>query len=493
MSQIFDLQLEQYLLSGILQHPNTFPDIDGFITETDFKNKLHQTIWNVIKRTLRAGEQIDKVIIAQKIDNLALSFEDKISSVGDYLEGLTLINTKEESVKLTANELKTVSIRRNIAHTGEEIAEAMYQHTDLDADQVVALSNKIYTKVVNTFKPKNEPVDLFRGAEEYIRSLEDDTPSDEIVCPYKTYQSFFGGYFPGDLTLFASAPKSGKSTLLANMMKKICEYKEENIKGLIIDTELETYRVQRRMISSISSVNEYLIKSKKWRKNKILYEKVEKALEEMKNYFDKIDHIYVGNITTDEMISIVKRWHWKNIDKNKNKAIVAIDYFKLTGTDNITDAFASSMSLGMRVDSFKKLASELQIPIIGAVQTNRSNQVGLSHEVNKFVSSLFLFERKTKEEMERDNFDAIDKENATHKLVPLYTRDLGELAEKYNEFVEYANEKDGKKNHVPNYISFKLQNFNVIEVGDLHELFRVKDNKLKFDKEKSSVKEVMLK
>lgn len=489
--EIFDLRLEQYLLSGIIHYPYLFPDIDGLISEYDFKNKLNQTIWNVIKRTLHAGEEIDKLIIAQKIDNLAISFEDKISSVSDYLDGLSLINIKQNTVKVTAKELKTVSLRREIADTGQEIAKAMYQHTDLSSDQIVALSNQIYTKVINNFKPQNEPVDLFRGAEEYIKSLEDDDSSDEIFCPYKTYQSFFGGYFPGDLTLYASQPKSGKSTLLANIMKKVCEHKEENIKGLIIDTELETYRVQRRMISAISGVNEYLIKSKKWRKNKFLVEKIQKALLEMRNYFDKIDHIYVGNITTEEMLSIVRRWHWKNVDKSKNKAIVAIDYFKLTGADNITDAFASSMSLGMRVDSFKKLASELQIPIIGAVQTNRSNQVGLSHEVNKFVSSLFLFERKTKEEMERDNFDATNRANPTHKLVPLYTRDLGESAEKYNEFVEYRDDK-GKPQHVPNYISFKLENFNVIEMGDLHNLFSIKENRMNLAKKTSDTQSVEL-
>jgi len=482
MEHIFDLRLEQHLLSGVLRYPFTFPDIDGLISEADFKNKLHQTIWNQVKQTLRSGESVDQFIIAQKINNLALSFEDKISSVADYLEGLCLINVKQTSLKALANELKTISIRREIADTGQEISKAMYQHSDLKADEVVVLANQIYSKVINSFKPQNEPCDLFRGAEEYIRSLDDDLPSDEIFCPYKTYQNFFGGFFPGDLTLIASPPKNFKSTLLMDMMRRICEYKNEDIKGLIIDTELETYRVQRRIIAAISGVNEYLIKSKKWRKNHALNEKVEAALEQMRNYFGKIEHIYVGNTTTDEMLSIVRRWHWKNINKN-NKAIVAIDYFKLTGRDEkILDAFAASMSLGVRVDMFKKLASELQIPIIGAVQTNRQNQVGLSHEINKFVSSLFLFERKNQEEMERDNFDAVDKSNATHKLMPLYTRDLGEQADKHNEYVPYFCPKKNKIIHIQNYISYKIQNFNVMEMGDLQHLFNMKDNQLKITK-----------
>lgn len=465
--EIFDLRLEQYLIAGILRHPEIFPDVDGYITENDFKNRLHQVIWSVIKNSLLSKEVIDKVLIAQKIDKLALSFEDKISSVADYLEEISLIETKAQSVKHTARELKTVTIRRNIAHTGLEISDAMEKHSELNSDQIVALSDKIYTKIVNNFKSSNEPVDLFKGAEEYIASLSENDLNEEILSPYPAYQKYFGGYFPGDLVLFASAPKSGKSTIISDLMRRICE-SAEKVKGLIVDTELETYRVQRRTISAISGVNEYLIKSKKWRLDPLYVQKVKEALEQMKAYYNKIDHIYVGNVSTEEMASVVRRWHWRNIHKKNCKGIVAVDYFKLTGADNVLDAFASSMSLGYRVDTFKKLASELQIPIIGACQTNKMNQVGLSHEVNKFVSSLFLFERKSAEEIGRDELDVNSSKKATHKLTPLYTRDLGEHFEGINDLVQVI--INGKKSYVPNYINYRLENFTVTELGDLREI-----------------------
>ena len=239
----------------------------------------------------------------------------------------------------------------------------------------------------------------------------------------------------------------------------------DNIRGLIIDTELETYRVIRRMISGLSGVNEYLIKSKKWRKNSELSDRVNAALKEIKRYFNKIDHIYVGNVSTEQMATIVRRWAWKRrIDAAKQKKpvklISAIDYFKLTGVDKVDDAFGASMTLGYRVDTFKKLASELQIPIIGACQTNRMNEVGLSHEVNKFVSSLFLFQRKSPEEMQRDGGEA------RHKLLPLYTRDLGEYAQGVNNLVQVPGFKN-KPTWVENYITFKMENFVVTEIADL--------------------------
>lgn len=467
---IYSLELETYLLSGILNHPSTFAEIDGYIDQNDFSSVLNRTIFLVIRDTLHNQEKLDKVLIAEKIERYALSFEDKISSVLDYLNNITLHQIKASIVKETAKRLKSVSLRRDIAKVGGQITDEMFKTQETQADKIVASSDHIYSKVINAFVTENEPEDLFQGAEPYIKSLDTDEPSEEIICPYPIYQKFFGGYFPGDLVIFASQPKSGKSTLLLDMLIKMCQNKEDDIAGLIIDTELETYRVQRRMISAMSGVNEYLIKSKKWRHDEELAAKVRQALKQIKSYFHKIDHIYVGNVSTEEMISIVRRWTWRKKieakkEKKQTKLIAAIDYFKLTGIDGVSDAFAASMNLGYRVDTFKKLASELQIPIIGACQTNRMNEVGLSHEINKFVSSLFMFSRKTQDEKMRDGTEG------THKLLPLYTRDLGEYVQGVNNLVRVPG-PHGKEIWVENYITFKMDNFRIQEIADLKSIHK---------------------
>lgn len=469
MQQIQSLELENYLLSGILSHPNSFAEIDGLITEADFVSPLHQTIFGVIRQTLHDQEPLDKILIAEKIERYSLSFDDKISSVLDYLNSITLNQIKASAIKSTAKELKSFSLRRYIADVSLQNYNQMVRTTESNPDKIVAESDHIYGKIINAFVPENEPVDLFEGTESYIKSLDNDTPNEEIICPYPIYQTFFGGYFPGDLVIFASPPKSGKSTLLLDMLVKMCQNKDDNVSGLIIDTELETYRVQRRMVSALSGVNEYLIKSKRWRHNEELSAKISQALKQIKTYFNRIDHIYVGNVSTEQMTSIVRRWTWKkriqaNKEKKQVKLIAAIDYFKLTGVDAVNDAFAASMNLGYRVDTFKKLASELQIPIIGACQTNRMNEVGLSHEINKFVSSLFLFQRKTPEELARDGYEA------RHKLVPLYTRDLGEYSQGVNDLVKVH--QGGKETYVSNYIAFKVENFVVSELHDLKGVHR---------------------
>ena len=77
--QIFSHQVEKHTLSGILQYSQIFPDIDPFLTEKDFYQDVHSTIYSIIKETLNDNEKPDKVLIANKIKNLGISFKDEIN------------------------------------------------------------------------------------------------------------------------------------------------------------------------------------------------------------------------------------------------------------------------------------------------------------------------------------------------------------------------------------------------------------------------------
>ena len=142
---IFSLELEQYCLAGLLRHPETFAEVDGIISENDFSSPLHKTIFGVIRQTLHNQEKLDKVLLAEKIDRFALSFEDKISSVLDYLNNITLSQVKASVVKETAKELNALSLRRRIAEVGSSIAKSMLKTRESNPEKIVAEADHIYS------------------------------------------------------------------------------------------------------------------------------------------------------------------------------------------------------------------------------------------------------------------------------------------------------------------------------------------------------------
>ena len=79
---IYSYELEKQLLAGLIKNPNSFIDICSFINERDFyceDSVLNKTIFTIIKQAIENAEEVDDVIIAQRVQSLGLSFEDNFT------------------------------------------------------------------------------------------------------------------------------------------------------------------------------------------------------------------------------------------------------------------------------------------------------------------------------------------------------------------------------------------------------------------------------
>ena len=71
---IYSSRIEKHCLGGFLKFSDLILDIDSFLGEKDFYIEVHKTIFIVIKNAKINNEKIDKVLIANKIKNLGISF-----------------------------------------------------------------------------------------------------------------------------------------------------------------------------------------------------------------------------------------------------------------------------------------------------------------------------------------------------------------------------------------------------------------------------------
>jgi len=89
---IYNYELEKQLLAGLIKNPNDFSEISSFIEASDFyseQTSLNSSIFTVIKQAIDAGEDIDEIIIAQRVSNIGLSFEDNLNP-SDYIKSLAM-------------------------------------------------------------------------------------------------------------------------------------------------------------------------------------------------------------------------------------------------------------------------------------------------------------------------------------------------------------------------------------------------------------------
>jgi hypothetical protein len=168
-----------------------------------------------------------------------------------------------------------------------------------------------------------------------------------------------------------------------------------------------------------------------------------------------------------------------------NKCVIAYDYVKMTG-DKVGKNWAEHQAIGEKIDKLKRVAEEINAPLITAMQMNRSGEsfnrnsgtvvddssaISLSDRLQWFATFVAIFRRKTLDEiaMDGDRF-------GTHKLIPLKTRFQGRDAAGHQDLLRRRTSEtvNGKtvqsEKYVNNFLNFRVENFQVKEEGSLQDI-----------------------
>ena len=94
---IYSAEVEKQLLAGLLNHPDKYVEISGFIKSKDFFFEPNQIIFSFLKSDYEDGNEIDEVILSERIKLSGISFEDNID-VPDYIKALKLKKSSANSV-----------------------------------------------------------------------------------------------------------------------------------------------------------------------------------------------------------------------------------------------------------------------------------------------------------------------------------------------------------------------------------------------------------
>jgi len=504
-------EIERLFISSILNYPDAYYSFSDIVNKNDFGKKIHQTCWIVISDILNKGEKLDYRLVALRLTELKIDFKNELPhnlTIADYLEGISFIKINKDLIEQYAVELKKLSGKKFLAEAALETYTALTEaKNDLSYSEIVQLADKTFNDKVNIFEnnlEEDEPVDLYSGLESLIEEQGEKQEDAGIFCPFKILQKKFGDFYEGDLYIWASRAKSGKSLYLMNMLHSCCNNLGQNVKGLYIDTELETIRVQWRLMSMLTGINEYYFRTGKWRNNLHYVKAVRECWPMVKNFFGSVEHIYIGNRNVEEVCSIIRRWYKKNISIDPSlKGIIVYDYIKLA-TELMSNDYGKMKDYqmaGHKCDSLKKLASELKCPILTSVQTNRqnaskkmadriddANAIGLSDQIVQYCSNMYLFNRVLLEE--RQELQArYGLEKVTHRLVPVATRNQGEEAPGFDgDLIKIVND-DGSVKYLEDVIYYNVDNFRVEEVGNL---FSLEKNREKYKLEDNQSENVEL-
>ena len=139
---------------------------------------------------------------------------------------------------------------------------------------------------------------------------------------------------------------------------------------LVLDTEMTTTEIQFRMAAANTGVPLWYLETGKWRGDKNMESKVRNYFSNLKKH--KYFHYHVRNKTIDEVCALIRRWHMKYVGRG-NDCVIAYDYVKLTG-EKVDKNWAEHQAIGEKIDKLKRVAEEINAPLVTAMQMNRQGE-----------------------------------------------------------------------------------------------------------------------
>lgn len=209
--EIYSYQVEKHVLGGACKHSGVFAEIQGLISENDFHHEVHQVLWCVVSRMMLNHEKVDKVVLAQKVKDLGISFKDDIN-IFSYVDNLFFTQITPAGAKQAAQELSKLRIRRELVETAEKERDYVVSNGDKSVDEIVSGFDAIHNEKINTYSTVDEPVNIFAQMEQLIEER-GNNPVEDIgyLTPFKDFNRLYGGLRPGNLYAVVSRAGQGKA------------------------------------------------------------------------------------------------------------------------------------------------------------------------------------------------------------------------------------------------------------------------------------------
>lgn len=483
---IYNYDLEKQLLAALIKEPDSYADVADFIDISDFyseKSNLHSTIFTIIKQAIQGGDEVDEIIIAQRVAAVGAKFEDDVDPA-EYIRSLAFRKVPKGNLIKTARELKRFSIRRALSNSGREIAVKMRSISpEQSYTEIISAADEIYNKQVNLFElGQDQPENIYDDMEAFIEERGENPVTEfGMMGPHPKINEMYGSLLrPGNITVIVARSGVGKTQWCMHYATKVSQ--QYDVPVLHFDNgEMTKEELIIRQCALLSGVPAHLLETGKWRRaGQDVVDKVRAVWPIVKKLKLKFYYYNVGGMDVDSMVNTLKRFYYNKVGRG-NELVFSFDYIKTT-SENVGSK-NEWVVVGEIVDKFKKCVQKEilcdgkpMVSMLTSVQSNRSgittnrasdniiddeSIVSLSDRIIMFCSHMFILRAKTPDEILEEG-----TQHGTHKLIKIKARHLGEDIQGALEMIQVG---DALRN---NFVNLRFHNFDITECGDLRDIIR---------------------
>ena len=354
-----DITAEKSLLGAILISDKSFPDVLEVVKAEDFYNKQNSLIFDAMTSLYEKSKAIDLLTVTAE-----LKAKKNLKKIGGepYLVELTNFVPTASHAKDYAEIIAKASTRRRLIKAGTEIAEAAYEE-DAEVGDLVGEAEKSLFAVSdqNTKSDYSALGDLLVSAFDRIEMLHKNKGSLRgLKTGFRDLDKKTAGLQNGDLIIVGARPAMGKTTFAQNIAYNAAAINNRGV--LFFSMEMSKDQIVDRMVADVSGVDSWKIRNGNLSDED--FAKIGDALADMGE-----TPIYIDD--TSSLTALEIRNKARRAKHDHDIGLIVVDYLQLIS--------GGSRYAGNRVQEvteisreLKKLARELEVPVIALAQLSRS-------------------------------------------------------------------------------------------------------------------------
>jgi len=368
-----------------------------------FASESHKFIFMAMAHLIDQGARPDPVGIMNVYTSEEAKKSMEEAGGTGYIEMLTLQNTATP-IQILAGHIKQAAARREVYDQAERTRQLALKDSESDLNSFLGRVENDYRDIAIEYQVAQGVVKLGDNLGDRLNErLKNPKSVIGLKTGWKHFDLASRGLVDGELTIVGARSKVGKSTVILNWCRKIaCE---DLVPTLYIDTEMYDHEQEDKLLSMISGVPHREIESGYFGRDtyygtaKEKITKIQTAMPVIKNA--PFYHIYMPNFTLEKISALVRKYQIE-----KGIQLVCFDYIKIPSSGS-AGGDKEYQALGQLTSGLKDLAGQLQLPIISAVQLNRSAvgndkmdeaSVGGSDRILQIANRLCLLREATEEE-----------------------------------------------------------------------------------------------
>jgi len=356
------LEAEQSVLGGLLLSADGWDAVAEEVAASDFYRPSHRQIFREIARLAEAGEPVDVITVADKLEA-----RGELAGAGGltYLAELAQNTPSTSNIRAYAQVVRERASLRKLIEAAQAIADSGFSPEGRSSLELIDEAERMIMQISEEGVRSGGPQDvnpLLKKAlgriEELFNSGGDITG---LTTGFADLDGMTSGLQASDLVIVAGRPSMGKTSFAMNLVENAVLAQDQPI--LVFSMEMPADQLIVRMLSSIGRIDQTRIRNGRLEQED--WPKLTAAVNKLKDVKLYIDD--TPALTPTEVRSRVR----KVVRENDGQlGMVMVDYLQLMQVAGSSEGRTAEISEISR--NLKAIAKEFGVPMVALSQLNRA-------------------------------------------------------------------------------------------------------------------------